>query len=151
MNDKLLGHVAEVWRLAVDFMRDRREALRTMNEYGSLDRNEASRILAEAGLSAADFREVASRPYAYEDLMSKGMDSIGIDSDEFAVRNGDWFRSLEHNCALCRVRGRCRKVIQHSEFAERFHEFCPNSGDFDQILAADDVREPGSDRTAYIN
>ncbi len=151
MNGNLLGHVADVWRLAVDFMRDRREAYRTMNEYGSLDRNEATRILAEAGLSASDLREVASRRYACEDLMARGMESIGIDTDAFAARNGDWFRHLEHTCALCRVRGRCHKAMQHSDFAQQFHGFCPNSDDFERILAGDDVRGPASDCTACVH
>lgn len=135
MNNNLLGNVADVWRLTVDYMRDRREAARAMSEFNSLDRNEASRVLAEAGLGVADFRDVVSRPFAFEDLTSKGMASVGIESREFAVRNGDWFRSIERNCAVCRVRGHCRKVLADSEFADRFHEFCPNSADFDQILA----------------
>mgnify|MGYP000704721661 CR=1 FL=1 len=159
MNDNQRSGMSGFWRRAVDYVRDRRQALWTMRELEALDRNEATRILAEAGLARADVREAVSRPFAFEDLMSKGMDSIGIDAHDFAVRKGDWYRSLEHTCAKCQVRGRCRRVIACSQFAERFHEFCPNSEDFDQILAAKSggskssgpTREPGSGHVAYIN
>jgi hypothetical protein len=107
-----------------------------MQEFRALDSNDATRILSDAGLAKADLREIMSRPFAMEDLLSRGMESVGIDPDEFAVRNADWYQNLQRNCALCRLRGRCRRIILRSEFARRYREFCPNNGDFDQILAA---------------
>jgi hypothetical protein len=73
--------------------------------------------------------------------MQKGMQSIGIDPEDFAARDPAWMRCLEHTCAMCRARGRCHRVMAHSEFAKRYHEFCPNSEEFDDILAARADRE----------
>ncbi len=159
MNDTLFGNLAGAWRFAVDYLRDRRQALLTMREFETLDGHEASRILAETGMEAADLREAVSRPFAFEDLMSKGMESVGIDPAELAAHDGDWFRHMQRNCAMCRVRGHCRQVLAHREFAARFHEFCPNSADFDRILSAGagggspsrDVDEPDAGRVTYLN
>jgi len=135
MNGNLSDNVAGAWRLAVEFLRDKRESWRTIREIDSLDQTEAARVLADAGMGASDFREAVSRPFAFEDLMSEGMASIGIDPKEFAARDADWYRQLQQTCAMCRVRGHCHRVMSHSEFAEGFHEFCPNSAEFDRILA----------------
>lgn len=136
MSDNAIGSTAGVWRLVVEFVRDRLRARRTMRDIHALDSGEASRVLAEAGLTRADLRDVISRPFPLDDLMSRGMVSVGIDADEFAVRNAEWFQAMQRDCALCRVRGRCRQILQRSEFAQHFHSFCPNSSEFDEILAA---------------
>ncbi|WP_436638342.1 hypothetical protein [Microbaculum sp. FT89] len=151
MNNTLLGNIAGAWRLAVDYVRDKRQAARTMREFNALDPHEASRILAETGMDASDLRDAVSRPFAFEDLMAKGMVSVGIDPDAFAVQDSDWFRDLQRTCAMCRQRGHCRQVIAHSAFAERFHDFCPNSGDFDRILAAGAIGSAATERPAYLN
>lgn len=136
MSDNATGNKAGVWRLAVDFIRDRLQARQTMRDICALDSGEASRVLAEAGLTRADLREVMSRPFPLDDLMSRGMVSVGIDADEFAVHNAEWFQAMQRDCAVCRVRGHCRQSILRSEFAQRFRSFCPNSSEFDEILAA---------------
>lgn len=153
MNDTVLGTVAGAWRLAVDYLRDRRQAWQTLGEFDRLDPHEAARVLAEAGMTAAEFRQAAARPFAFEDLMAEGMASVGIDPAEVAAEDGEWFRYLQRNCAMCRLRGRCRRLMATSEFAARFHAFCPNSADFDRILAAKARGASPSERldTAYLN
>jgi hypothetical protein len=136
MSDSLTDRAAGVWRRAVDSIRDRLRARQTMRDINALDSGEASRVLAEAGLTKADLRDVMSRPFPLDDLMSRGMVSVGIDADEFAVRNADWFQAMQRDCALCGSRGRCREIILRSEFAQHFRSFCPNSREFDEILAA---------------
>jgi uncharacterized protein YjiS (DUF1127 family) len=159
MNGNLSGSVADIWRMAVDYLQNRRKARQTMREIGALNRFEATRVLADVGLVAADLRNTVSRPFAFEDLLTKGMRSVGIDPRELVAEDGNWFRNLQQNCSACRSRSHCRTVVSHSQFAERFHEFCPNSGDFDQILSAKarglspsgNVRQPGSGRPACFN
>jgi len=135
------GATAHAWRFATDFMKDLRRSRRLTSEIEGLAPDEAARVLGEIGLGVAEFGNVMSLPFASEDLLSEAMISVGIDPDEFYVRNAGWARDLQRTCARCQVRARCRQIMSRGEFARRNKDFCPNSGDLAQILSA---ARPGS-------
>lgn len=136
MTGNMLDGAGQVWRLAADFVRDRRRSRRAVAEIQALDSGEAARMLADAGLTRADFGTAMAHPFASEDLLSQAMDSVGIDPDEFAARNPTWLQDLQRSCMMCRVRGRCHQIMSRGEFARRHRDFCPNAADFAQILSA---------------
>lgn len=136
MNGNLLGGAAQAWRLAADFVKDRRRSRRAMKEIGALGAGEAARVLGEVGITRSEFAGAMALPFASEDLVFKGMEAAGIDADEFGARNPAWLQDMERTCMRCTVRGSCRRVQARGEFARRHRDFCPNSRDFAQILTA---------------
>jgi hypothetical protein len=136
MTGTLLDGAARAWRLAADYFRDRERSRRARKEIDSLGSNEAARVLSEAGLTRGEFAAAMSQPFASDDLLSQALCSVGIDADEFGVRNIEWLQDLQRSCMRCSVRGRCRRVMGRAEFSRRYKDFCPNSGDFEQILSA---------------
>lgn len=135
MTGTLRDGAVQAWRLAADFFRDRARSRRAMTEIDSLDSSEAARVLSEAGLTRGEFAEAMSHPFASDDLLSQALWSAGIDPDEFGVRNIEWLQDLQRTCMRCGVRGRCRRIMGRSEFARGHKDFCPNSGNFEQILS----------------
>jgi hypothetical protein len=135
MNGTLLGEVARIWRLAIDYVNDRQRSRQAAREFARLDPDEAIRILSDAGLTRREFDKAMLLPFASEDLLSRAMESAGIDVAAFRARDPEWFRDLRRTCMTCGVRGRCRRVIERGEFAARCADFCVNSWEF--VLVAE--------------
>lgn len=135
MTGNLLDGAAQAWRLAAGYFKDRGRSRRALREIDSLGASEAARVLSEAGLSRGEFAAAMSHPFASDDLLSQALCSVGIDPDEFGVCNIEWMQDLQRSCMRCTVRGRCRRIMGRAEFESRHKEFCPNSGEFEQILS----------------
>jgi hypothetical protein len=150
MTGTLLDGAAQAWRLAVNYLKDKERSRRAMREVDSLGSSEAARVLSEVGLSRGEFAAAMSHPFASDDLLSQALSSVGIDPDEFGVRNIEWLQGLQRSCMRCGVRGRCKRIMARDEFTRRHQDFCPNSGDFEQILARQ-ASGPVPHETAWRN
>jgi hypothetical protein len=131
----VIDNAAHAWRYAADFVRDRRGTRRTVKEVEALDADHAARLLADAGYTREDFLDAMSRPFASEDLLVRGMESVGLDPARFKAENPEWMRYLQQNCAMCDVRGHCKWVMAYDGFVGEHGKFCPNSEDFRLIQA----------------
>jgi uncharacterized protein YjiS (DUF1127 family) len=86
MNGTLLGEVARIWRLAIDYVNDRQRSRQAAREFARLDPDKAMRILSDAGLTRREFDKAMLLPFASEDLLSRAMESAGIDVAAFRAR-----------------------------------------------------------------
>ncbi|WP_378942479.1 hypothetical protein [Mesorhizobium sp. ANAO-SY3R2] len=128
-----------LWHSAVSTFQDWRRRRAAVNEIAALDRKEAEKVLGECGLTQAEFTEAMRHTFASSILLPEAMQSVGVDPVAFEKANAEWNQDLRRTCMLCARRSHCSNLLASSEFANRYHSFCPNSASFDEMkkLGAD--------------
>jgi hypothetical protein len=131
-----------LWRLTRGRLEDGWRRLAAAREMAALDEHERARILDEAGLAQRDFHAATRTPLVSLDLLSAGIRAVGADPDAIHSRHGAWTRDMQRVCMVCSARGRCRRDLATSDFARRYHLYCPNAASLAPIAA--DARRPGA-------
>lgn len=134
MTGTLIGGPLQIWRFAFAYFADRRRRIAALRELEALGLDECVPLLNELGLTRREFADAMQRPFAFDDLLSSAMQSIGIDPIAFHSQQGAWSRDMHRTCMLCRYHRRCRKELATSEFGHSHQGFCPNSENFTEII-----------------
>lgn len=127
--------IVELWRSATALGRDWRHRRAALEEIDALDPHERTRILSETGMSRLDLVHALRSPYASDDLLAKGLDSLGVDVDAFYARHVLWHRDLERACTACLARSRCRRDLATGDFSRRYRHYCPNTESIARLAA----------------
>lgn len=122
-----------LWHAAVSTFQDWRRRRAAINEITTLGREEGERVLGECGLTRAEFNEAMRHTFASTILLPEAMKSVGVDPLAFEKANPEWNHDLRRTCMLCPRRSHCSHLLATSEFASRYHGFCPNSASFDEM------------------
>lgn len=128
-NGQLIGEILEVWRSATSFWHGR--------ERGNEAAGQALPLTRLAGTEAAR-KGLAAMPracLARADLLMLGVDSLGVDADEFYARYGLLHHDMEQTCAACCARSRCRRDLATGDFARRYRHYCPNAATLSDFAA----------------
>ena len=88
------------------------------------------------GMCRSDFALAMANPFVSDDLLSHGLCAVGVNADEFGVRNAVWLQHMQRTCSMCPVRIRCRHTLMRGEFERRHDEFCPNRDDLARVVEA---------------
>ena len=131
----LIGGALQAWRMAVDYMNDRRHTNAMTREFWDVGANERNAILSDLGLSSQDFHEAMQLPYASQDLNAAALESLGVDRARFEARHGAWSHEIKRTCMLCRSRRRCLRELTTGAFASTYREFCPNGRDLGDLIS----------------
>lgn len=133
----------ELWHSAVLGFQDWRRRRAALTEIEALGRDEGGRVLAECGLSQAEFKGAMRHAFASKLLLPEAMKSRGIDAEAFENRYPEWSRDMGRTCMLCPERSRCSAELAAGEFEASYRSFCPNAGDLDALAECGDCRLPG--------
>lgn len=127
-----------LWHSAVSTFQDWRRRREAISEIAALG-DEGDKMLGECGLTRAEFNEAMRHTFASTILSPEAMQSVGVDPVAFERANPEWNQDLQRTCMLCARRNHCSNLLASSEFANRYHGFCPNSASFDEMkkLGAD--------------
>jgi hypothetical protein len=140
MAGNLIGESLRFWRLAVDYLDDRRRSRATVREFNALGPEECAHALSDSGVTPVEFDRAMRLPFASEDLLAPAMRSVGIDPAAFAAQNPSSYRDLCRTCMLCDHRMRCRNDLGSSDFARTHVGFCPNSETFGDLGEGPEAR-----------
>lgn len=131
----LIGGILELWRSAAALWNGRPRERAAPEAAEPLAPRERARILAEARLTQKDLTEMLRASYARGDLLVRGMDSLGVDADDFYARYTLRHHDMERACAGCPARSRCRRDLATGDFARRYRHYCPNAASLSEIAA----------------
>ena len=127
MTSRLTGGVLGIVRLAIAFIRDRKQARAARLEVQSLDATEGGRLYGELGMTPDEFAAAMRTPFVSEDLLSSAMTSMGADPAVFEAQHRAWSRDMHRVCMMCRHRRRCRRDLAASSFDRHYRSYCPNA------------------------
>ncbi|MGF7009334.1 hypothetical protein [Aminobacter sp. BE322] len=139
----IVPQARELWHSAVLGFQDWRRRRAAVHEIEALGCDEGGRVLAECGLSQAEFRQAMRHAFASKFLLPEAMKSRGIDAEVFENRHPEWSRDMRRTCMLCPERRRCSTRLAVGEFEASYRSFCPNAGDIDALAERGDCRLPG--------
>ncbi len=122
-----IGESLRLWRLAVDYLGDRKRSRAMVRELDALGADNCAQVLGDSGLSRREFATAMRLPFASEDLLGSAMRAVGIDPAAVASKHQEAYRDLCRTCMLCEHRLQCRGDLGRSEFAGSFQDYCPNS------------------------
>lgn len=125
-----------LWHSAVLTVLDWRRRSAAVAEIEALGADEAGKVLAECGLSRADFAEAMRHTFASSILLPEAMQSLGIDHAAFEQTGAEWNRDMRRTCMLCSHRRQCSDELNSSAFNTDYRDFCPNSASFDALAKA---------------
>ena len=122
-----------LWHSAVSTFQDWRRRRAAISEIAALGSEEGDKVLGECGLTRAEFNEAMRHTFASTILLPEAMQSVGVDPVAFEKANPEWNHDMRRTCMLCPRRSHCSHLLATSEFANRYHGFCPNSASFDEM------------------
>lgn len=128
-NGQLIGEILEVWRSATAFWHGRERG----DEAGG--RQGPAGCVAGAGPARGELAAMPRICLARADLLMLGVDSLGVDADEFCARYGLLHQDMEQTCAGCCARSRCRRDLATGDFARRYRHYCPNAATLSDFAA----------------
>jgi hypothetical protein len=88
---------------------------------------EVERLAKEIGVSASEFRNLASRGPDSADLLLRRMAALGLDRDEVSRTEPRTFQDLQRVCTLCRVRRRCSRDFARDSADPAWEHYCMNA------------------------
>lgn len=127
----LFGRIAALWRAVAAPAAGNRPRAATAKETETMD---ADGLADGTGLTAGDTGFLRASP-ALDDLLAHAMTSIGIDVDDFAMREALLLRDMRRVCRSCHARSRCRRDLGTGDFARRYRHYCPNAESLALIAA----------------
>ena len=137
--DNLIGGALQAWRVAVDYVDDRRRTNAMKRELSDLTADECSAILADLGLTSQEFHEAMRLPYASRDLSAAALKSVGVDHGAFHARYGAWDRDIQRTCMTCPHRRRCLRELTEGTFTANYRQFCPNRENLGDVVSDPDA------------
>ncbi len=146
----LSARIAALWRAVTALATGRRPGTaretQTMKAHGpggapAATRDEPMRgapMPGESGLPHGFHEGFA----AGDELLSRAMASLGIDVDDFAMREAALLRDMRRICRSCDARSRCRRDLGTGDFARRYRHYCPVTENLSLIVLRASARRP---------
>lgn len=113
----------------------RRAAIRRAGFELDTDPQETERIARDIGLSPAGLHDLARHSPDDDGLLGRRMETLHLDPEELAKRNGAVLQDLQRLCTLCDSKGLCSAELDWRPQDPRWREYCPNAGTL-QVLQA---------------
>lgn len=106
---------------------------RESNELHQLNPADFDRIAGDLRISPDDLNELVHQgPHAADEL-PKLLGALGINEASLARAQPLVLRDMERVCALCRHKHQCNRDLTDGSSAERYEEYCPNTGTIDAL------------------
>jgi len=84
------------------------------------------RIAHDAGMSAGEFRDLASHGPHAADLLLERMAALDLDRQEVAQVEPQVLRDLQRVCSMCECHGRCARELRRDPNDPAWKNYCPN-------------------------
>jgi hypothetical protein len=123
-NPGLLGRVLDWVRLRCG----------TGDDLATLSRDEIRDLAADLSLDEGDLRALSTSLADNTGLMESMMRARGFEPEHLRYSFAMLMRDVERVCSRCRSTGRCRRELDAGTAAQHAHEYCPNSGTFDDLI-----------------
>jgi uncharacterized protein YjiS (DUF1127 family) len=110
-----------------------RERWRAREELAQIDPGELARIAGDLGMTAEDLETLAERGPDAANLLYERMAILGITPDDAENAARGLLRDLEKTCACCNEKGVCEKDIARRPGDPRWHGYCPNALELEDL------------------
>jgi hypothetical protein len=140
MPGNMIGESLRLWRLALDYLDDRKRSRATVREFDSLGPESCEQVLGDSGLTRREFDNAMRLPFASQDLLASAMRAVGIDAAAVASKQPEAYRDLCRTCMLCEHRLRCRSDLGHTDLGRGFQDYCPNREHFLEFMGCGEAR-----------
>ena len=97
-----------------------------LNDLQSCGEEEVERIARDSGLSASEFRKLASLGPNATDLLERRMAALDLDPVEVSATAPQTFRDLQRVCSFCRDHGWCLRDLARDPASPAWKDYCPN-------------------------
>lgn len=114
----LFGRIVALWRAAAALAAGKPPGAATA---GKAETMSADRLAGAAGTTAGG---TATAP---DDNLFRAMICVGIDVDDFAMREALLLHDMRLICRPCNARSRCRRDLATGDFTRRYRHYCPNA------------------------
>jgi hypothetical protein len=106
------------------------------DELGALSAADLNFLASDIGVSVADLHSIGPALKDHAGLLEDMLRARGLDPDMVRFTLSGVMRDMEITCARCREAGVCQRELAADTAAAHAHEFCPNAGIIDELLAA---------------
>jgi hypothetical protein len=106
------------------------------NELAAMSRSDLQFLATDIGLTEADLRDVVQQISDHSELMDRMLNARGLNPRDVRLAFRGVIREMEVTCVRCRDVGICRMELEAGTAGRHSHEFCPNAGLMDELLAA---------------
>jgi hypothetical protein len=117
------------------YMRDAAERRRLAREFARLDDRDIARVLADIGCSHEDLRTIIDNAPRAPVLLHAMTARLGLEA-AFAGAGSDMVRDIERRCTTCTAQARCRRWLHRCGTDDGYKQFCPNTGNFEEMAPA---------------
>ena len=87
---------------------------------------EVERMAHDAGVTASEFNQLASKGPHAADLLLERMAALDLDPKEVAQVEPAVFHDLQRVCSMCVAQGRCVRDMHRDNDDPVWKEYCPN-------------------------
>jgi len=89
--------------------------------------DEVERIAKDVGISASQFRRLASLSPESADLLRRRMAALQLDRNEVATVEPRTLRDLQGVCTMCESHRRCARDLARDVAIPAWKDYCPNA------------------------
>ena len=83
--------------------------------------------MADAGVSAAEFRKLSRLDPESADLLLRRMEALDLDPKEVGGTERRTLQDLQRVCAMCESHRRCARDLAHDAENPVWEDYCPNA------------------------
>jgi len=98
-----------------------------LNDLQACGEREVERMARDAGLSAAEFRALASLGPNAPDLCERRMVVLDLDPIEVSATEPQTFHDLQRVCSFCESHRRCLRDLARDPSNSAWKDYCPNA------------------------
>lgn len=122
-------------------MRQRMKArLHVGDDLASFSRARLRHMADDLAITEGDLQLLASHAADNTRLMEGMMRARGLDPAVVRCEVGTLLRDVERVCTRCPRASRCQRELDAGTAAQHCHEYCPNAGTFDDLVAVRTIR-----------
>jgi uncharacterized protein YjiS (DUF1127 family) len=136
--DSFIRRVRGLTAAAGSYFRDAAERRRVAQEFARLDDRDVARVLADIGCSREDLRALINNAPRSPALLRAMTARLGLEA-AFAAAGSDMVRDIERRCTTCTAQARCRRWLHRGGTDDGYKQFCPNTGNFEEMAPAASV------------
>lgn len=113
-------------RAILQWIRDRSRS-NDLNDLQACGEKEVERMARDAGLSAGEFRALASLGPNAPDLLERRMTVLDLDLVEVSAFEPQTFQDLQRVCSSCESHRRCLRDLARNPSNSAWKDYCPNA------------------------
>jgi hypothetical protein len=98
-----------------------------LNDLHACGEREVERMASDSGLSASEFRALASLGPNGPDLLERRMVALDLDPIEVSATEPETFRDLQRVCSFCESHRRCLRHLARDPENRAWKDYCPNA------------------------